>query len=165
MSTATLSPLRSYAPIEVLERDTNGRALTVRLPNRYLAEYMRRRDDCMRACLASLAQVPYDQVPDVAAALDGGPLAEAQALADLGAWANMLGYRLTYHPTPPTDRGAWIGGVDADEHGPSHGVVMCLDRVVFDPASNFPLPPGHELVPVALADIAYGITLDPRRTS
>lgn len=160
----TLSPLRSYRPIEVLERDPSGRPLTVRLASGHRAEHMRTRMDCMRACLATLAQVPYDQAPDVAAALDAGPLAEAQALADLGAWANTLGCRLTYHHEPPTDRGAWVGGVEAGEDGPSHGVVMCLDRIVFDPAAGFPLPAGHELVPVTLADIAYGITLDPRRT-
>jgi hypothetical protein len=156
---ATRSPLRNYYPIAVLEREPGtDRPLTVRLVTGHPAEYMRTRSDCMRAALATLAGVPYAEVPDVEFALGGGGLAYAQAIADLGAWAHGLERRLVYHETPPTDRGAWIGCIPADADGPSHGLVMCMDRLVHDPASGSPLPPGHQLIPESR--ITYGITLD-----
>lgn len=164
MTAATLSPLRSYSPVEVLARDPEtGRALTVRLPTGHSAEFMRSEVDCMRAGLATLANRPYATVPEIARP-DAGALAASQALADLGAWAHGLGSRLTYHDSPPTHRGAWLGAVPTDETGPGHCAVFCTDRLVHDPAAGFPLPPGHELVPVTLADVRWGITLDRLET-
>ncbi len=65
------------------------------------------------------------------------------------------------HETPPVDRERWIGAVAADAFGREHGVVMCKSLGIHDPAAMFPLPEGHALVHVTLADIKWGLTLDP----
>lgn len=151
---------RSWRPTEVLARcpDT-GRPLTALLDTGHRAEYMRTKFDCLRAALATAAGVPYAEVPDVGTP-ESDHLARTQAVADLGAWARGLGYRLTWHEQSPVERMLWIGAVPADEDGPSHAAVMCKSHVIHDPAAFFPLPHGHVPVPVSLADIESGLTLD-----
>lgn len=157
-----LSPLRSYEPCAVLARDpVTRRSLTVQLPTGHAAEYMRTRSDCLRAALSTLANRPYAEVPAVPPEGSGGPHATAQGLADLGGWARSLGYRLVWHEMLPLDRGAWVGGIPADEHGPSHALVMCRDRVVHDPARGYPMQPGEEWIPGSLDQVTFAITLEP----
>ena len=169
------APLRSYAPVETLVVEPGtGRPLTVRLPNGRPAEYMRRYDDCMVACLATLAGVPYNEVPDIGA-IDAGPLVQSQGLADLGGWASGRGWRMRWHslsspppwrhPIPAFARDGWIGGVPPGEFGGAHGVVLVEDRIVFDPGSNLPAPAGEEFVPVTLEEIAFGVTLERKEAN
>jgi len=160
MTTTISPPLRSYAPVRALEYcPESGRALVVRMASGRVAYYMRSRSDCFRATLALAADVPYETVPDTGhPEMDG--LASTQMLADLGAWAQTLGYRLVWHRELPLHRLSWIGAVEGDEHGPSHCGLFCGERVVFDPASNWPLPAGEVLIPLTLADVSFAVTLD-----
>jgi len=152
---------RSWQPARVLEAcPETGRPLVAVLSTGLRGEYMRTELDCFRCALATVAAVPYADVPDCGSP-DDGALTYAQTLADLGAWARSLGRRLTWHPQPPVDRREWIGAIPADGWGPSHCIVMAKCHPLHDPAAFFPLPPGHVPHLPTLADIAFGVTLDP----
>lgn len=155
-----------WTPVDVLDRDPAGRPLTVRLLNGRRAEFQRREDDCMRAAVATLTQLPLAEIPDPSYDEDlaaGVPhsIIVSQALADLATWASERGLRLRYHYPPPVERHAWIGidarGADA---GNGHVVVMSHSEFVHDPASNWPCPPGHVLDHDY--QIHYGITFAPK---
>ena len=152
---------RSWSPREVLEScPLTGRPLTAILSDGTRAEYMRTEFDCFRCTLATLARAPYDDVPGLGSPGDSS-LALTQAIADMGAWAHGLGCRLVWHEKPPVDRERWIGSVPADAFGRDHGVVMSKSFVIHDPAAAFPLPEGRVPVHVTLADIKWGLTLEP----
>jgi hypothetical protein len=151
---------RSWQPARVLEAcPSTGRPLTAVLTAGMRAEYMRSELDCFRAALATLAGVPYDQVPDCGSPGDS-ELARTQVVADLGAWARSHGRRLRWHPAPTVDRREWIGAIPADEWGPSHALVMTRCHPLHDPAAFFPLPAGHVPHFPTLADVAWSVTLD-----
>jgi hypothetical protein len=147
-----------------VEPDT-GRPLTIQLKNGRIAYYQRREDDCQRAAVATLAQAHISEVPDpeidrrLAAGEDPARIAR-DANAALQAWAAQYGLRIVQHADPPVDREAWIGIVPALDGGRfgSHTVVMSHDRLVFDPAANWPVPPGCKVA--SPSPIVAGVTLD-----
>ena len=133
---------RSWSPAEVLERcPETGRPLRARLSTGHVVEYARERGDAVRAALASLAGVPFEDVPAVDEEMAG--------------WARTLGCRLLAHDIPPVHRMAWVGlapGPDA--------ALMCKSHVTHNPLAYFPMP-----VPIArhigIDDITAGLTLEP----
>ncbi len=144
---------------------TSGRPLTVRFANARRGEHMRSRFDCLRAALATVANCRYESLPDLGSP-DDGPAAHRQALADLAAWAARRGQRLTLRDELPIDRPVWAGCVlpDGRDWQLSHAVVMVGADVAFDPAVGFPLPEGHQLNRVGLADVRAAYTLDPEES-
>ncbi len=156
----TLSPLRSYEPTDVLEVSQDGRALVVRLPTGHRAWYQRREDDCFCAALATLMQVDIEQLPDprIDERLEAGDdpeVIDREAGQALAVWLTVRGWRLAYHATPPVDRGAWIGVSPGEGPFSDHCLVMCLDRFVHDPASNWSAQVQH------IFEVDHGYTIEP----
>ena len=153
-STKNLSPLHSYEPIEVLERcELTGRELVVRLPTSHLAWYQRRAGPMLRTPRsACLLQVPLEdrarslRLDDRLAAGDDPDVIGREARAELDRWFADRGWRLVRHSELPIGSGGWIGvSAGGDEPFDDHVVVMTEDRLVFDPASNWPAPMGYRV--------------------
>jgi hypothetical protein len=143
-----------------------GRALSVQLPDGRVAFYQRREDDCMAAAVATLLQVHIVDVPDpqidaqLAAGADPDALNQ-QIASELQAYLSGFGLRMVRHRRPPVEREGWLGLCPDPAGGrfQGHVVVMAYDQPAFDPAANWPCPPGHKVAPVT--EIAGGITFDP----
>lgn len=140
-----------------------GRALTVELDDGRVGYYQRREDDCMAAAVATLMQVPVSDVPDPRiderlARGDDPAEINARAASDLAAWLAEFRLRLVRHRPPPVGRNGWLGVSPGDGRFGDHVAVMSNNRVVFDPAANWPTPPGFKVAPVR---VAYGYTLEP----
>ena len=102
----------------------------------------------MRAAIATLLNTPIDDVPDpnldariaagaAPAKLDREAHGRTPGRGSPRAWLAPEAAR-----SPPVDRGAWIGVSPGEGPFGDHCTVMCLDRIVLDPASNWPTPPG-----------------------
>lgn len=118
----------------------------------------------MAAAVATLLQVHILDVPDpqidamLAAGVDPVAVSE-QAASELRAHLSGFGVRMVTHRRPPVERGGWLGLSPAAGDFQGHVVVMAYDRIAFDPAANWPVPPGYKVEPVTA--IAGGITFDP----
>jgi hypothetical protein len=122
------------------------------------------RTTAWRAAAATLLQVPIVDVPDpqIDATLAVGEDPDAltrQAVSELQAYLAGLGLTMVQHRRPPVERDGWLGVSPAPGAFQEHVVVMAHDRIAFDPASNWPCPPGAHVAPVT--EIAGGITFDP----
>ena len=141
----------------------SGRALVERLEDGRLAWSQRREDDCMAAAVATLLQVPIEQVPDSRydEQIEAGvphAIVVSQALADMASWATSRGLRMRFHHPPPVDRDAWLAVAPGDGPGDSHIAVCSGAELVFDPAANWLVPAGCKVAP--LGPVASGITFD-----
>lgn len=155
------------------------------------AMHPQRHDECFRAALATMLQVPVDQVPDprLDDLYDRGvdPVEISRRFwRHLADWLAPHGLEVAFHHDAlPLDRARWIGvhvvdqvelqaAIIAKKHDPStftragatafsdHCFVMARDAVHFDPGVGVLSPPGLVQRAVRLSDITYGITLDPK---
>ena len=140
-------------------------------------------DDCFRAALATVTQIPVQEVFDV---LLRGRLAAGADVDDLAAmfwdkcesWLESRGLRATFHKAVPLDRERWIGIVpppppedDTTEGGhgrpcspfSAHTLVMTRDRILFDPAISLRPPPGMRLRQLRPSDVVLGIAIQPMK--
>lgn len=139
--------------------------------------------DCLRPAIATVLQIPLEQLPDarIDKRLDTGDPPEVivrESWARLVRWLHGRGVQLVVHETVPVRKHRWIGVCkspnssfldellkDTPDSGAAfsdHSVVMCHDRVVFDPAISLRAPPGMRLYRYELADVRYGISFDRR---
>lgn len=147
-----------------------------------------RTDDCLQAAIATVLQVPIQQVPcleleeksrEPGADLDA---ISQEAWARITTWATKRLLRLTFHDRVPVARERWIGVCgapsrqtyhlepdrlgrpvpvpDTQEGLNDHCLVMCHDRLVFDPACSVNPPPGFAVARYNPSMIDYGITFD-----
>jgi hypothetical protein len=139
-----------------------GRPLVVRLDDGRTGFYQRRADDCMRAALATLMQVPIWEIPDprlderLAAGEDPDDI-DRNAGAELEHFLAGYGLKLVKHSHVPLE-GDWIGVSRGDGPFGDHTVIMRDDKVAFDPAEGFPTPPGYKVAPVT--EVCGGYTLE-----
>jgi hypothetical protein len=101
----------------------------------------RRTDDCWQAAVATVLQVPIDEVPDsrLRERRRGGEHpAEIvrSARREMDAWLVDRGLRMVTHRKVPVARARWIGIVPFPYWFMSHSLVMNWDRVVFDPSER-----------------------------
>ena len=85
--------------------------------------------DCLRACLASIFELPLEEVPHVAASPRGWWSATQDWLRPRGLWMETLEYTVpSEKPIPKGERypaGWWIAVVDSQLfEGATHAVVM-----------------------------------------
>ena len=99
----------------------------------------------MRAAVATLLEIPYDEIGDDLASTDR-----------LHQWAADRGLRVHVHDELPD--GPWIGVSPAGDDGLRHTVVGDGQRIVFDPASGWIFPGGLRADPIRELD--YAITLE-----
>lgn len=143
----------------------------VPLPNGDTGWCVRRSDDCLAAAVASLLQVPIDQVPDpnldasIAAGANADELA-TQMWSDLSRWAQDRGLQMTYHEQVPVDADRWIGIIPMFGFGlaafADHCVVCMRDgTILFDPTCNVTVRPGLRLKTYQRLDIKAGISFQP----
>jgi hypothetical protein len=117
--------------------------LSCELPNGATGYYQRQHDDCLRAALATVLQVPYEEVPDFRG---DGPGTHADELACEEAqweWARSLGLRLRIANRPPKGVDTFLAVSPAGEDRFRH-VLAVVAGHVFDPGGGFILPPGFE---------------------
>ena len=81
-----------------------------------------RTDDCLRAAVATVLQVPPEEVPDprLRSRVDAGhdiDAINAQSWAQLERWLDGRGLRLVFHETVPTDQARWVGVCPAPPTG------------------------------------------------
>jgi hypothetical protein len=122
-----------------------GIPLTVRLDDGTIGYCMRpgRDDDCFRAAIATVLQVPIEDVPDpqfdrrLEDGWDVDSITEATwaALID---WLSCRHLRVILHTEPPMRRKRWIGVVPDRGGRPfrNHSLVMTRGEILFDPAAN-----------------------------
>jgi hypothetical protein len=109
-----------------------------------------RTDDCERASIATLAQVPIADVPDfklyerMFAGLEPEEIDRAATL-QMDQWLDKNGLTMTIHAVPPRT-GRWIGVYRMPGHFNDHCVVLKDREVLFDCAAL--LPPNCNLLPV-----------------
>jgi hypothetical protein len=168
--------------------DASTRIPTVRIEEHGITGYCmdpERRHDCLRPAIATVLQVPVDQVPDpdidrrladdltdarrrypadaaerlwaISRAAIRTQLAGWQLIDE---WLDRRAYRVTVHETMPTlDR--WIAVVEPpipEGFFGDHCLVMSHDTLIFDPAVSVPPPPGMRLRRWSHRDFRYGLS-------
>ena len=145
-----------------------------------------RGDDCFQAAIATAAQIPIQEVPDLALKKqlrEGGDPEEISRAAwtRIAEFAYERGLRLVFHKRVPVARLSWIGvivvpGGRSYVAGPSglilagdagfrnHCLVMRHDQLVFDPACSVQSPPGYAVESYDPTQITYGISFNKRRS-
>jgi hypothetical protein len=126
-----------------------------KLPDGRTAWFQRRQDDCMRAAVATVLQVPYLAVPDLDTA-PGTYAAELDTWARWGDFAATQGCFLRFHSGEP-DAADYIALSTPGEDRYRHCRAVMAGHV-FDPGSGFDLPPGFERVKTFTAELAVTFT-------
>lgn len=129
-----------------------------------------RGDDCLLAAIATATQIPIEEVPDprLHDRLDAGEEQDEinrTTWSLIEDWAASRELALKFWTDLPAPRERWIGisGCEAAEDGDpfnDHCLVMCHDRVLFNPiVSVMPLP-GTELLHNTPGSLKYGISFE-----
>lgn len=116
--------------------------LVRRLPDGTLGYFVRlpRKDDCFAAAIATVLQVPIDDVPDprIDDRLAGGERPDdigRAATLDLRRWLATRNLRMVVHRHVPVARRRWIGIVVMPGNFNDHCLVMNHTHLLFDPAA------------------------------
>jgi hypothetical protein len=134
-------------------------------------------DDCLRAAIATATQIPVEDVPDLGLddRLDRGEEPDEVGLAvwaQVQRWAATHELAMRFWETLPAPRDRWIGvsgsGTAAaaeKRKGASpfldHCLVMCRDRILFNPVCSVVPPPGTEAGGYRYS-FTYGISFDKK---
>ena len=102
-----------------------------------------RTDDCQAAALATVLQVPIEEIPDPNVderLLAGEDPAEIHrsAYAELEAWLERRRLRAVLHRKVPAARSRWLGVVPLGGWFENHCLVMVRGEVLHDPVLDFP---------------------------
>jgi hypothetical protein len=125
-----------------------------------------RLDECLRAAVATATQIPIEQVPDLRLddRLRRGDRSQdisRDGWSRIETWAGTKGLTLKLWPKTPAQRERWIGVcAGAGEVFGDHCLVMCHNRVVFDPACSIAPPPGTALAAYSPESIVYGLSFE-----
>jgi hypothetical protein len=124
-----------------------------------------RTDDCLRPAIATVTQIPIEQVPDLRLdqrAEDGedDDAISASSWTAIEEWAASNRLRMRSWRTPPVARRRWIGVVVVEGGLYDHCLVMDGERILFDPAYSVALPPGHRLHEYTAESVTYGISFE-----
>jgi hypothetical protein len=184
---AERSDWRPSAAFEVLEwcgasaTDEIATASSGQLPNGEIGYYQQRFDDCFQKALATLLQVPPEQVPhpriyeqleQLAKRVDFKEGREFDAGCDrialgvaleLENWLVERGHEFLVSEDVPSffDRERWIGIVEEPDRFRNHSLVMERSTVLWNPALALPVMPGMRVRPGGLDDVDYGIAVVP----
>lgn len=125
----------------------------------------RRTDDCWTACVATVLQMPPQQVPDLQLILRKvAGHSEQQIMNDTGQlierWLRSCHLRLWIHDVDDS-RDRWIGVVNSATGSPmgTHSLVMHHGEVLFDPGVWLPDRPNSR-TNRSLASIDYGLSIE-----
>lgn len=136
------------------------------LPDGTLGYFVRwpRKDDCQRAAIATVLQVPPEELPDprIDERLAAGETAEEidlSARRELHLWLAEHGLEMVVHQQLPLTHRRWIGVAEREGAFMSHCLVMDRDEVLFDPARILGEKSG--LRRWKLADVTFGLSFEP----
>lgn len=115
-------------------------ALTCELPGGRVGHFQRGQD-CMRASVATLLRLPYEEVPDIDSRPTRGKAEYLARWAQWWEWAALIGYRMQFAEPWLTGDHLLISAPVVD--GFRHVMAVCDGRE-FDPASGWQFPPGFE---------------------
>lgn len=128
-----------------------------------------REDDCLRPCVATVLQVPIDQVPDprLDERLANGDAPETivrESWQNLAAWLHDRGLRLGFHDTLPYLRRRWIGVCRTSSRSlfDDDCVVMAGHKILHDPIQSLTPPVGMRPRVWVPENIKYGISFDEK---
>ena len=150
---------------------TRQQPRTVRLPDGSLGWFMRRRDDCLQAAIASVLQVPITEVPDahIDRRLRKGEDPDElnrQMWAELAEWLAGRGLEVVVHPSVPVPADRWIGIVPKEGDFQSHCLVMSHEELLHDPARGIAEFERQQKVRIwGPDDVMFGLTFEPRQRS
>ncbi len=127
----------------------------------------RRRDDCLQFAIASAAQIPPNQIPDLRIEQQFGEGTEPEEinrrnLDTMVRWMHKCGMQIMVHNEAPVSERRWIAVTPGREVFGDHCVLMSRRDPLFDPSQL--LPPAHD-EPVSLHDtttILYALTIERR---
>jgi hypothetical protein len=115
-----------------------------RLADGTLGYYVRapRSDDCFAAAIATVLQVPIEDVPDprLDERLAAGETPEhinRSAQDQLRRWLAGRGLRMVTHRMLPARHRRWIAVIPMRGHFNDHCIVMARDQLLFDPAAVY----------------------------
>lgn len=126
------------------------------LPDGRRVHWQRTEFDCFVCTLATALQIEYDAVPPPPT--DPFSPADRKECGDrLVQWlADDHGLALELHRRAPTEYLLWIGlDQDPTDIAGNHSVLCSCDRLIFDPALAFPVPPGHRVMTTSRLNAAY----------
>jgi hypothetical protein len=128
-------------------------------------------DNCLAAAIATVTQIPIAQVPELKV---DKRLAQGEDPEDvsrtswerIATWASKRGLRPLFHEQVPVPLRRWIGVVvvqdDCDPYG-DHCLVMCHDRIIFEPSCTVRPGPGFEVKRFRPDDITYGLSFQKEK--
>lgn len=127
-----------------------------------------RSDGCLRAAIATATQVPIEQVPDLRLddRLDRGEDLDEISRTSwvcIEEWAASRGLVMKFWTEVPAPRERWIGvSKDEEDELPfgDHCLVMCRDRLLFNPNCSVMPPPGTEVFNATTDSITYGLSFE-----
>jgi hypothetical protein len=134
-----------------------------------------RTDTCFQAAIATVTQIPIEEVPDLNIDRRLKEGADPDELNRMGwdridRWAAKRGLTPRLWEQVPVPRRRWIGVVviEASRFARGHDepvfddhcLIMSFDRLIFDPMCSVTPPPGMRLMDFRPTDITYGITFD-----
>ena len=132
-----------------------------------------REDDCFAAALATVLQVPIEQVPDPRiderlAAGESPDDIDRSARSELDRWLAARDLTMVVHAELPTHRRRWIGVVTLPGAFNDHCLVMSHDRFLFDPVHYLEHLTGQSdrhpsIRQFRPEDISYGLSFTARR--
>jgi hypothetical protein len=105
----------------------------------------RRADDCITYAIATCAQIPPNQAPDLhiwrqtQAGVDPEQIARNVG-AQLAEWQHRHGVEIVVHPVAPTHLKRWIGIVPGHGIYQDHALVMSYRDCLFEMGGLFPEP-------------------------
>lgn len=156
-----------------LGRPSRRRRIVRRIEGNEIGYGMYRDDTCLQAAIATAAQIPIQELPDL---MMDQRLAEGESVDEINraSWALMeswLGERglcMRFHDRVPVSLRRWIGVVGYPTRAPvgagltqfmDHCLVMSFNRIVFDPLGPTTPPPGYQARKWRAADVTYGISI------
>jgi len=128
---------------------------------------MRRPDECFTAAVATVTQIPIEEIPDShidrrrAAGYDDEQIAR-DFENDFAEWLLARGLQMVFHKDVPVARERWIGvcSTGKERLGEDHCLVMSHGEILFDPARSLVPQPGTWLRIWTLSEVEYGITFN-----
>jgi hypothetical protein len=129
-----------------------------------------RPDDCFRPAIATLTQIPIEEVPDPRldqrlVVGEDPDVVNREAWEELIRWAAGRGLRINLHDDVPLKRNRWIGMVEtgAPCEFATHCLVLAHGELLFDPGISSRPPPGYRQATYTPDDVSLGVTFDLRK--
>jgi hypothetical protein len=130
-------------------------SLTCELPGGRIGHFQRGQE-CMRASIATLLRLPYEEVPAFDSRPTQGKAEYLARWAQWWEWAASIGYRMQF-AEPWLTRDHLL--ISAPITNGARHVIAVVDGREFDPTSGWQFPPGFEVQPIHAWELC--VTFEP----